>query len=114
MNKSMLYVFLLGVGLLSTLDIAGALEADPTIKQDAADAPSVERLTMGGSEIQGTIEKPHVVYLVPWKDTPLPNEQDMMFDRSFKDEILENIDYDRFQNQWSDISKPSKGDETND
>lgn len=77
----------------------------------AADEPSaggaasssdanVERFLMEGTEIQGTLEKPHVVYVVPWKDTSSV-EGDIPLRRSFQYELLEPVDRARFQRQLS-------------
>lgn len=59
---------------------------------------SVERFLMEGTEIQGTLEKPHVVYVVPWKDTA-SMEGDIPLRRSFQQELLDPVDRARFQRQ---------------
>lgn len=63
---------------------------------------SVERFLMEGTEIQGTLEKPHVVYVVPWKDTA-SMEGDIPLRRSFQQELLDPVDRARFQRQLSRI-----------
>ncbi|HIE64487.1 MAG: hypothetical protein ABGX83_05000 [Nitrospira sp.] len=70
----------------------------------------LERLMMGGTEIQGTVEKPHVVYVVPWKDDVSPSRQEITYERSFREEILEPVDRDRFQRQWGNDPRMLKGD----
>lgn len=60
----------------------------------------VEQLRMEGTEIQGTLEKPHVVYVIPWKELPAIQEGEVPLRRSFKDEILEPVDRERFIRQW--------------
>ena len=64
---------------------------------------SIERALMEGTEIQGTLEKPHVVYVVPWKDVASA-EGDIPLRRSFRQELLEPVDRARFQR---DISRGS-------
>ena len=59
--------------------------------------PSVEHLRMEGTEIQGTLEKPHVVYIIPWKESPPLAEDQIQFHRSFMKEVLEPVDRERFQ-----------------
>lgn len=86
---------------------APSAEATDTKQQ----APAVERLLMQGTEIQGTVEKPHVVYVVPWKDDTGAAEREIPFERSFKEEILAPVDYGRFQRQWGKTPRPSKGGE---
>jgi hypothetical protein len=65
----------------------------------ASDA-NVERFLMEGTEIQGTLEKPHVVYVVPWKDTSSV-DGDIPLRRSFQQELLEPVDRAQFQRQRS-------------
>ncbi|MFQ5579464.1 MAG: hypothetical protein ACE5FZ_02535 [Nitrospiria bacterium] len=69
----------------------------------------LERLMMGGTEIQGTVEKPHVVYVVPWKDDTSLSQQDISFERSFREEILEPVDRARFQRKWGNDPRTLKG-----
>ncbi|MFQ5588563.1 MAG: hypothetical protein ACE5F7_06965 [Nitrospiria bacterium] len=82
----------------------------PQEKEEKA-APKVERLLMGGTEIQGTVEKPHVVYVVPWSRETTLNREEIPIERSFKDEILEPVDHIRFRRRWGDIPRISKGGE---
>jgi hypothetical protein len=85
------------------------LAAAPAWAADAAPAggPSggadanVERFLMEGTEIQGTLEKPHVVYVVPWKHAPSAVDNDIPLRRSFEQELLEPVDRARFQRQLS-------------
>ncbi len=72
----------------------------------------VEHILMGGTEIQGTLEKPHVVYVVPWNRETTAKQDEIPFERSFKNEILETIDYLRFKRQWGEVPAWSKGGET--
>jgi hypothetical protein len=69
---------------------------------------NVERFLMEGTEIQGTLEKPHVVYVVPWKDTSSV-EGDIPLRRSFQQELLEPVDRARFQRQFSQGSSNATG-----
>ncbi|MFQ5543587.1 MAG: hypothetical protein ACE5FY_04450 [Nitrospiria bacterium] len=71
--------------------------------------PVTERLLMGGTEIQGTIEKPHVVYVVPWKDAKDIMHQEIPLERSFREEILKKVDYDRFRRQWGRHPRLQRG-----
>jgi hypothetical protein len=84
---------LLTVGLVSAADTAPA-----GAESGGADA-SVERFLMEGTEIQGTLEQPHVVYVVPWKYTPSAVDNDIPLRRSFEQELLEPVDRTRFQRQ---------------
>ncbi len=95
-------------GGLTTWALAASLSwaADATPGGEAAvgsDA-NVERFLMEGTEIQGTLEKPHVVYVVPWKDTP-SMEGDIPLRRSFQQELLDPVDRARFQRQLSGTGK---------
>jgi len=56
---------------------------------------------MEGTEIQGTLEKPHVVYVVPWKDTTSITGGDIPLRRSFSEEIFEPVDRAGFQRRLS-------------
>ncbi len=86
---------LLTVGLVSAADTAPVGAAS-----GGADA-SVERFLMEGTEIQGTLEQPHVVYVVPWKNAPSAVDNDIPLRRSFEQELLEPVDRTRFQRQLS-------------
>ncbi len=86
---------LLAVGLASAAD-TGAVGAE----FGGTDA-SVERFLMEGTEIQGTLEQPHVVYVVPWKNAPSTVDNDIPLRRSFEQELLEPVDRTRFQRQLS-------------
>jgi len=65
---------------------------------------NIEQLLMEGTEIQGTLEKPHVVYVIPWKELPSSIEEATPLRRSFRNEILEPVDREQFQNQWGSLS----------
>jgi hypothetical protein len=69
---------------------------------------NIERLMMEGTEIQGTLEEPHVVYVIPWKELPSAPDGEISLRRSFRKEILEPVDRERFQRQWEDLSRGSK------
>jgi len=69
---------------------------------------NVEQLLMEGTEIQGTLEKPHVVYVIPWKELSSSVEDGTPLRRSFRNEILEPVDREQFQSQWGSFSRPTK------
>ncbi|HET6466456.1 MAG TPA: hypothetical protein VFH55_12675 [Nitrospiria bacterium] len=69
---------------------------------------NVEQLLMEGTEIQGTLEKPHVVYVIPWKELSSSVEEGTPLRRSFRNEILEPVDREQFQNQWGSLSRRPK------
>jgi len=99
------------VGLVATLMIASgpAWSADtaPTELQSGSEA-GIERYLMEGTEIQGTLEKPHVVYVVPWNDVPSATG-DIPLRRSFREELLEPVERARFQRQISQGSSTATG-----
>lgn len=91
------------LGLATLMPLAGTtLGADgaPARTGTGGSDASVERFLMEGTEIQGTLEKPHVVYVVPWKETSSV-EGDIPLRRSFSQELLEPVDRARFQRQLS-------------
>jgi hypothetical protein len=96
---------LCGILLAGTEGLAAERESAQKEEQKSG----LERLMMGGTEIQGTVEKPHVVYVVPWKDDPSHSQQDLSYERSFREEILEPVDRDRFQRQWGNNPRTLKG-----
>lgn len=69
---------------------------------------NIEQLLMEGTEIQGTLEKPHVVYVIPWKELSSSVEEGTPLRRSFRNEILEPVDREQFQNQWGSFSRRPK------
>jgi len=69
---------------------------------------NIEQLLMEGTEIQGAVEKPHVVYVIPWKGFPAAVEPGVSLRRSFKDEILEPVDRENFQHQWGNFPRGTK------
>jgi hypothetical protein len=69
---------------------------------------NVEQLLMEGTEIQGTLEKPHVVYVIPWKELSSSIDEETPLRRSFRNEILEPVDREQFQNQWGSLSRHPK------
>jgi hypothetical protein len=81
--------------------------ADKTMHQKSAsnEANQVEQLLMEGTEIQGTLEKPHVVYVIPWKEIPHDSDEGISLRRSFRNEILEPVDRESFQRQWGRFSR---------
>lgn len=98
-----------GLGLTVWMFAASLSWAADAISGDGASDPdtNVERfLLMEGTEIQGTLEKPHVVYVVPWKDTSSV-QGDIPLRRSFQHELLEPVDRARFQRQLSHA--PARG-----
>ena len=105
----LLFIFLSGMWPIADVMPAEAPSAETTDMNEKA--PGVERLLMQGTEIQGTVEKPHVVYVVPWKDDTAAAEREIPFERSFKEEILAPVDYGRFQRQWGKTPRTSKGGE---
>lgn len=80
--------------------LSWAAEAGPPVVASAGPDANVERFLMEGTEIRGTLETPHVVYVVPWKDTSSV-EGDIPLRRSFEQELLEPVDRARFQRQLS-------------
>lgn len=66
---------------------------------------NIERFMMEGTEIPGTVEEPHVVYVVPWKEVPSLTQGEISVRRSFKEEILEPVDRDRFRRQLRRLSR---------
>ena len=55
-----------------------------------------EHRTMEGVEIQGTVEKPHAVYVIPWSDIQDTVQENMPLKRSFREEILKPVDHEEF------------------
>lgn len=109
MKRSGIIIFLLVLnGIVPLAGFASAEESAATPKQGKGDASSVERLLMGGTEIRGTVEKPHVVYIVPWREGAGAEEREIPFERSFKEEILAPVDKARFQAQWGSVPKARK------
>jgi hypothetical protein len=101
-----------GLGLVAMIITTGATwaaDADPSgAGSDGGDA-NVERFLMEGTEIQGTLEQPHVVYVVPWKNSPSAVNNDIPLRRSFEQELLEPVDRARFQRQLSHIPMSGQG-----
>ena len=100
-------------GLLGWMALTGTLawaaEANSQEREKAAEKTNIERLMMEGTEIPGTLEEPHVVYVVPWKEIPSLTQGEIPLRRSFKEEILEAVDRDRFQRQLRRSFHDSKG-----
>ncbi|MEW6683143.1 MAG: hypothetical protein AB1451_09525 [Nitrospirota bacterium] len=86
--------------LVLVVETSWAADTAPTQTRTGGSSANVERFLMEGTEIQGTLEKPHVVYVVPWKDTSAV-EGDIPLRRSFQQELLEPVDRARFQRQLS-------------
>ncbi len=84
------------------LAVAAGLPANMPPGEEGKDGEetNVEHFLMEGTEIPGTLEKPHVVYVVPWKEISPAKQDEIPVWRSFKDEILEPVDRDRFQHQY--------------
>jgi hypothetical protein len=94
---------LAAVGLLHLVVAAGitwAADAGDTPTGPGGAGANVERFLMEGTEIQGTLEKPHVVYVVPWKDASRV-EGNIPLRRSFEHELLEPVDRSRFERRLS-------------
>ncbi len=107
-RSGILIVFFLWSGLfVMTVPVSG----EPLSKTQKKGGPDVERLLMGGTEIQGTIEKPHVVYIVPWKEGGDGMEREIPFERSFREEILAPVDFARFQDKWGSAPEAREGGE---
>jgi hypothetical protein len=81
--------------------------ADPSVGRNAAPRTSenVEKLMMEGTEIQGTLDKPHVVYVIPWNNLPSDPDGGISLRRSFRNEILEPVDREHFQHQWGRVPR---------
>lgn len=104
-----LAVAVLGLGaLILGVKTTWAADAAPTQAAPGGSAANVERFLMEGTEIQGTLEKPHVVYVVPWKETS-EVEGDIPLRRSFQQELLEPVDRARFQRQLSQGTSHATG-----
>jgi len=88
--------------------LSWAAEAGPPVAASTGPHATVERFLMEGTEIQGTLETPHVVYVVPWKETSSV-EGDIPLRRSFEQELLEPVDRARFQREISGLSDHGNG-----
>ena len=92
------------VGLAMWMVAAGSAwaadDTPPGGTSGGSDA-NVEHFLMEGTEIQGTLEKPHVVYVVPWKDTASIAKGNIPLRRSFQQELLDPVDRARFQHRLS-------------
>lgn len=95
----MMTAFLL-IGALGAAESFAQNAKQTEAQADQENGEEVERAFMGGTEIQGSIEKPHVVYIVPWKEGGKPSKGEINFDRSFKEEILEPLEYSQFHRKW--------------
>lgn len=107
-RSGILILFLLWIGLFVT---TAPVSGEPLLEEEKEGGPDVERLFMGGTEIQGTIEKPHVVYIVPWKEGGEGMEREIPFERSFREEILTPVDFARFQGKWGSAPEAREGGE---
>ncbi|MFZ5876345.1 MAG: hypothetical protein ACOYXU_08040 [Nitrospirota bacterium] len=87
--------------VLLAIGLASAADPTPAGTESGGSDANVERFLMEGTEIQGTLEQPHVVYVVPWKNTPSAVDNDIPLRRSFEQELLEPVDRTRFQRQLS-------------
>jgi len=85
-----------------------AAEPPSSLGKSGGSDVSIERALMEGTEIQGTLEKPHVVYVVPWKDVASA-EGDIPLRRSFRQELLEPVDRAHFQREISRGSTTATG-----
>lgn len=99
------------IGLLALMvatEPAWPADAGVTPTGPGGSGANVERFLMEGTEIQGTLEKPHVVYVVSWKDTSAV-KGDIPLRRSFERELLEPVDRARFQRQLSQGTSHATG-----
>lgn len=87
--------------VLSAVGLASAADIAPVGAESIGTDTNVERFLMEGTEIQGTLEQPHVAYVVPWKNTLSAVDNDIPLRRSFEQELLEPVDRTRFQRQLS-------------
>jgi hypothetical protein len=94
--------------LLLAAGPSSAADAAPAVTGTGGSDANVERFLMEGTEIQGTLEKPHVVYVVPWKDASRV-EGDIPLRRSFEQELLEPVDRARLQRQLSQGTSHATG-----
>ncbi len=103
----MMTVFLL-MSVVGTAESFAQSAKQPETQAEGEKGEEVERAFMGGTEIQGSIEKPHVVYIVPWKEGGKPSKGEINFDRSFKEEILAPLEYSQFHRQWGQTLQGGK------
>ncbi len=89
--------------------LAWAVESNSLQGKKLAEKTNIERFMMEGTEIPGSLEEPHVVYVVPWKEVPSLTQGEILIRRSFKEEILEPVDRDRFQRQLRHLTRDLKG-----
>ena len=102
-------LLLFGIFVSSTAGFSS--DASPQDKPVLTEDTQVERFIMEGTEIKGTVEKPYVVYIVPWKEPPSFEQEDISFRRSFMDEIIKPIDRDTFIRHLG--TRPSRQKEAN-
>jgi len=108
--------FLIGIILIGKTGFAADLlvkegkgiEIKKPEPSKAEGSKNIEQLLMEGTEIQGTLEKPHVVYVIPWKALSSSVEEGTPLRRSFRNEVLEPVDREQFQNQWGSLSRHPK------
>jgi hypothetical protein len=96
-----------GTGFSADLPSAeeNGIEIKAPDRSSTEGSTKVEQLRMEGTEIQGTLEKPHVVYVIPWKELPDVQGGELPLRRSFKDEIWEPVDRERFMRQWENFHR---------
>ena len=99
------------VGISSIVTNGFPSDSTPSGRESNQEDTHIEKLLMEGTEIKGTVEKPHVVYIVPWKEAPSFEQEDISYSRSFMDEIIEPIDRDTFIRHWG--TRPTRQKEAN-
>jgi|Deesub1362B_J571_1020462.scaffolds.fasta_scaffold27993_2 hypothetical protein len=102
-------LYFAGMFLIFFITITTVLEAkEPSIQiqqktvQDTTRQKKSLKLLLEEIEVQGWIEKPQMVYVVPGIN---PEVDDIVLDRSFIDEILKPLDKDKFEKQRLLLSK---------
>lgn len=93
----------------SELSIGLAQEVQGDRVNPVSGKPSKEHLTMEGVEIQGTLEQPHAVYVIPWGDIQDTVGENKPLNRSFREEILKPVDREQFYRRYQKIPTSVKG-----
>jgi hypothetical protein len=97
MKQLFVIIILVLIGIQFNEKVAGSAEAGSQSEKITGGETNTEKLFMEGTEIPGTLEKPHVVYVVPWNKTPSAAPEGVPVRRSFAEEILEPVDRGHFQ-----------------
>jgi hypothetical protein len=80
---------------LALLAAAAMIPAPLSLAEEKQGGPTEHRF-MEGTEIQGTLEKPHAVYVIPWGDIPESGPGHYSIRRSFRNEILAPVNPEEF------------------